>query len=184
MHLERFVRLPVSCKKVMGWCTAQRKMLLLCENHRKRLTHFWTSPSEEEHFACLATFRFGNFVMPFRAIKACCRSWSTRKQMVCCHKGLEVYRLRKVFVLAYIACPRYLYIYGLPTLWWLELELGLMPQILHMYIVRHTTNLSICYQEFVNLLLGSECTWVGTITRLDYWTHPNCKTPRLVQKKS
>jgi len=30
MHLERFVRLPVSCKKMMGWCTTQRKMLLFC----------------------------------------------------------------------------------------------------------------------------------------------------------
>jgi len=29
-HLERFVRLPVSCKKAMGWCTAQRKILLFC----------------------------------------------------------------------------------------------------------------------------------------------------------
>ena len=35
-------------KKVMGWCTAQWKMLLFCAKTIVKVTQIWTSPSEEE----------------------------------------------------------------------------------------------------------------------------------------
>ena len=35
-------------KKVMGWCTAQWKMLLFCAKTIVNVTQIWTSPSEEE----------------------------------------------------------------------------------------------------------------------------------------
>ena len=61
-------------KKVIGWCTAQWKMLLFCV---KRVTQIWTSLSEEEkHFGRLVSFWFGTFAMHHWV---CCSSWKHSK---------------------------------------------------------------------------------------------------------
>jgi len=66
---------------------------VLCENHRERVTQFWTSPSEEEeeerkHFGRLLTFWFGTFAMRFSATGCVFRHENTRKWTVGCYNGL------------------------------------------------------------------------------------------------
>ena len=70
-HLERLQ----TWKKVMGWCTAQWKMLLFCaktimkESRKFELARLKKKKKKrkkkkkEKHFGCLATFWFGTFAM-------------------------------------------------------------------------------------------------------------------------
>ena len=69
MHLECFLRLPVSCKN-----TAQRKMLLFCaktivkESRKFELARLKKKKKKKEkHFGSLVTFWFGTFAMLFSA---------------------------------------------------------------------------------------------------------------------
>ena len=56
----------------MGWCTAQRKMLLFCaktivEESRKFELARLKKKKKEKHFGRLVTFWFGTFAMLFSA---------------------------------------------------------------------------------------------------------------------
>jgi len=59
--LNQVMRLQ-SCEKVMGWCTAQCKMLLFCaktiESHTILNYPIWRRRwrKKQKHFGCLATF--------------------------------------------------------------------------------------------------------------------------------
>jgi len=73
----------------MGWCTAQRKMLLFCaktivkESRRFELAHLKKKKKKkkkkEKHFGSLATFWFGTFAMLFSATGCVFRHENTRK---------------------------------------------------------------------------------------------------------
>ena len=61
-----------SCKKVMGWCTVQRKMLLFCAKTIVKESHNFELAclkKKKKGFGCLATLWFGTFtiLMLFRA---------------------------------------------------------------------------------------------------------------------
>ena len=63
-----------SIEKVMGWCTAQWKMLLFCvktivkESRKFELAHLKKKKKKKEkHFGRLANLWFGTFMMPFSA---------------------------------------------------------------------------------------------------------------------
>ena len=53
----------------MGWCTAQRKMLLFCaktiveESRKFELARLKKKKKKEKHFGGLVTFWFGTFAM-------------------------------------------------------------------------------------------------------------------------
>ena len=92
-HLVRLQR----CKKAMGWCTAQCKMLLFCVKTIVKcvVTQFWTSPKKKKrkgkHFGSLATFRSGTFTMLYRATEHVIQHENTRRWTVGCYKCLQVY---------------------------------------------------------------------------------------------
>ena len=70
----------------MGWCTAQRKMLLFCaktiveESRKFELARLKKKKKKKEkHFGRLVTFWFGTFAMPFSAIGCVVRHENTRR---------------------------------------------------------------------------------------------------------
>ena len=68
----------------MGWCTAQRKMLLFCaktivkESRNFELARL-KKKKKEKHFGRLATFWFGTFATHFSATGCVFRHENTRR---------------------------------------------------------------------------------------------------------
>ena len=105
----------------MGLCTAQCKMLLFCANTvvRESAKFELARLKKEEEEAILAVWRFSGAVLS-RQIFTTLGVFLARKTLVVsCHKGIIIccpyfiFReiLKDFFVLAYIACPLYPYIY-------------------------------------------------------------------------
>ena len=95
---NRLVRLQ-TCKKAMGWCTAQWKMLLFCaktivkESRKFELARLKKKKKKkkkkkEKHFGRLATFWFGTFAMLFSANGCVVHHENTWKWTVGCYNGL------------------------------------------------------------------------------------------------
>ena len=90
--LNRLVRLQ-TCKKAMGWCTAQWKMLLFCaktivkESCKFELAYLQKKKKKEKHFGCLATFWFSTFTTLFSATGCIVRHKNTWRWMVGCYNG-------------------------------------------------------------------------------------------------
>jgi len=81
--LNCLVRLQ-KCEEVMGWCTAQCKMLLFCVKTIVKVMQLWTSLCEEDkeeekerkkYFGRLATFWFGTLLCHW----LCCSWWKHSK---------------------------------------------------------------------------------------------------------
>ena len=93
---------------------------VLCENHRERVTQIWTNSSEEEEeerkiFWPSGDFlvRYFNFAMIFSATGCVVRHETLEDErygVITAYKLAVLEMLRNLFVLAYIACPRYPYI--------------------------------------------------------------------------
>ena len=93
-----------TCEKVMGWCTAQWKMLLFCaktivkesckfelarlKKKKKKKEKKKKKKKKEKHFDHLVTFWFSTFVMLFSTTWCVFRHENTRRWTVGCCNGL------------------------------------------------------------------------------------------------
>ena len=82
--LRALREITVSCKKAMGWCTAQRKMLLFCaktivKDSRNFELARLKEKKKEKHFGHLVAFWFSTFAMLFSATGCVFRLENTRR---------------------------------------------------------------------------------------------------------
>ena len=97
-------------------------MLLFCaetivkESRKFELARLKKKKKKEKHFGCLVTFWFGAFTMLSRCFLAplgvffVMKTLENERCVTTAYKLAVLEILRNVFVLAYIACPRYPYI--------------------------------------------------------------------------
>ena len=108
----------VRLQKVMGWCTAQCKMLLFCLKIiikespsfelKKKVKK--KERKKEKHFGSLMTFWFSFFVMLFCATRRVVGHEAHENEWYYVTKAYNFTCFEGFFVLSYIACPRYPYI--------------------------------------------------------------------------